>query len=386
MTGPPGGGGGTADKEQSRWSVRLGTVAGVEIRLHASFLILLVLFLPAGNGYSWSYAGQEFLWVITVFVCVVVHEVCHCIVARRFGVGVRDILLLPIGGLSEMEEMPEEPARELAIAGAGPGASLALGLAAAAGAAALGNRIWPPTLLAGAPLARLAWLNLLLAGFNLLPALPLDGGRMLRAGLSLRGDRGRATEVAVTLGKLAGLILALSGLFYDVWLIFIGGFVYMAASAEGREEQLRQGLSRLTVKEVMMISPWVMDANEIVSPITAGEACRRQGVLPVVSEGVYAGAIVPGRADWSGPGRPAGEQADRGVPVVHPDDRLDRAFLVLRQSRLAAVPVTGPDRSVVGILRGADVVEAFNRAGGGRASVGAAPGRRLSWTSSGPDP
>jgi Zn-dependent protease len=128
-----------------------------------------------------------------VFICVLVHELAHSFAARHYAIPVKDILLLPIGGVSEIEDMPREPGRELTIAAVGPLTSFAIALVALSGCILGGDRLWPPALMTGAALARLTWLNVLLGGFNLLPALPLDGGRVLRAGLTMRMGRSRAT-------------------------------------------------------------------------------------------------------------------------------------------------------------------------------------------------
>ena len=346
----------------SRWSVNLGRIAGIRIRMHLSFLLLVWLVVAAGGGRTAAAVAGELGWIAAVFACVVLHELAHSVVARRFGVVVRDILLLPIGGISEMESLPAEPGRELAIAAAGPAASVLLAVGAAATGVAAGGRLWPPTLMAGSPLVRLAWLNALLAGFNMLPALPLDGGRVLRAGLAFRMGRPRATEVAARLGQAAGIGLVVVGVGVDLWLAFIGAFVYLGATAEGREEQLRRGLAGMLVRDAMVASPWTVNEAEPISPVTALEACRRQGALPVVSSSdSYLGLIGPKQASGIGLGEMAGQVADRGAPAVEPTDRLDSALDVLRRSGQAALAVVRTDRVVVGVLRGADMIQVAGR-------------------------
>ena len=337
-------------KSGSRWSFKIGRVAGITIRVHASFLLLVVLLLPAGAGYTASLAVAELIWILVVFACVVIHELSHCVVARRYGIAVKDILLLPIGGVSEMERMPEDPARELAIAAAGPVASLGLAAAAAAAASVSGAGLWPPTLFAGTVLVRLAWLNLLLAGFNLLPALPLDGGRVLRAGLAWRWGRARATRWAAALGRVVAVGLVLFGLRYDFWLVLIGVFVYLGAGAEGVQEETRQRLALKSVAQVMTPSPWVIDQYERLSGASAGEACRRQGALPVLAGGGYAGLVGPQEAASIRPGQVAGEVCRVGLPTLTPDMRLDSAYEVMTDAAVAALAVLLPAGQVVGML------------------------------------
>ena len=168
-----------------------------------------------------------------VFASVLVHEYAHCIVARRRGAVVEDILLLPIGGVSQLAHMPEGADDELAIAIVGPLTSLGLAVLAIAGGLAFGARLWPPTLFAGSWFARLAWLNIVLGVFNLLPALPMDGGRVLRAVLERSHDRLTATRQAGRIARVLAMIMIVGGVFYDFWFVLIGFFVYLGSERRG---------------------------------------------------------------------------------------------------------------------------------------------------------
>lgn len=213
-------------------SARIGRLFGIPLEVHWTFFLLvgLVAFAewPAGAG---AIAGG-LLWVAALFACVIAHELAHSLLARRRGGAVLGILLLPIGGMSRMDHLPSDPGDEAAIAAVGPATSLLLGGLFLAVGALLGSGVWPPTLLAGSWWARLGWLNLFLGVFNLLPALPMDGGRVLRAGLSKRLPRLAATRVAATVARLLALALIVVGLFYDFWLILIGMFVLFGAARE----------------------------------------------------------------------------------------------------------------------------------------------------------
>ena len=213
-------------------SPRIGRLAGVDIRVHwtFSFLVVLVAWAAASSGVG-AVVGA-LVWVAAVFASVLVHELAHCVVARRRGAVVEDILLLPLGGLSQLSRMPEAPADEFAIAVVGPLTSLALGAGFAVLGAAAGAPLWPPTLFGGSWLARLTWLNVLLGGFNVLPALPMDGGRLLRAGLARRLGRRDATRVAATVARVLAFVMIVAGLTYDIWLGLFGAFVLLGAGAE----------------------------------------------------------------------------------------------------------------------------------------------------------
>ena len=210
----------------------MGQIWGVEIRLHWTFfgLILLVMWAYAGAGRRAVESGL--LWIVAIFGSVLVHELMHCVVARRRGAVVEDILLMPLGGLSQMHDMPEAPGDELAIAAVGPLTNFVLALLFMAGGFGSGARLWPPTLFGGPWLARLLWMNILLGAFNLLPAIPMDGGRVLRAALARRHDRRTATAMAARIARFCAGAMILVGFFYDFWLILIGIFVLLGASAE----------------------------------------------------------------------------------------------------------------------------------------------------------
>ena len=225
-------------------SLRIGRLLGVPLEVHWSFPLLVGLVVvaewPAGAG---AVVGG-LVWVAALFAGVVVHELAHCLVAQRRGGTVLGILLLPIGGMSRMDRIPERPADEAAIAAAGPAMSLVLGGLLLAVGTLLGSSVWPATLVTGSWWARLGWLNLLLAAFNLLPALPMDGGRILRAALARRLPRLAATRVAASVARVLALGLVVAGVFYDFWLVLIGIFVLLGASGEVASAQADERAKR----------------------------------------------------------------------------------------------------------------------------------------------
>lgn len=221
-----------AQQKKPSGSLRIGRLLGIDVRVHWTFMGLLVLVVWADWSGGRRAVGNGLLWIVAIFGSVLVHELAHCVVARRRGTVVLDILLLPIGGLSQMEEIPEAPTDELAISVVGPLTSLAIGVLAVVIGLGLGVRVWPPTLFAGSWFARLAWLNFLLGGFNFLPALPMDGGRILRATLARHRDRAQATRLAGRVARFLAGVMVVVGFFYNLWLVFIGLFVLFGAMAE----------------------------------------------------------------------------------------------------------------------------------------------------------
>jgi stage IV sporulation protein FB len=230
-----------------RWSIGIGRILGVPLRVHATFPLL---FLLVGGG-IWLVAGARpagfaLLNLLLLFVCVFLHELGHSVTAVRLGYPVRDITLLPIGGVSRMEGIPEDPAEELLITAAGP--LVSFGIALMLAGLMLAGVAEPRMLDATAPhyVSNLCWLNVLVGLFNLLPAFPMDGGRILRALLALLLPRLAATRIASWVGQLmAALMVAAGILFLNPWLPIIGVFVWLGARAEGRFVEMDDRLSRV---------------------------------------------------------------------------------------------------------------------------------------------
>ena len=216
------------DHERRDSRLVVGRVGGIPIRLHPAFFVLVALAVAGGLGPPL----EGLLWLVLLFASVVVHELSHSLVARAKGVVVKDIVLLPIGGVSEMERLPDRPRDELVVAVAGPAASLALAVVVGLVATAAGVDVFPPALTAGHVLRRLAWANVVLAGFNLLPAFPMDGGRVLRAALAQRIGLEAATRRAAAVGRRLAFLMAVFGFLFDPWLLLIAAFVWVSSRAE----------------------------------------------------------------------------------------------------------------------------------------------------------
>ena len=344
-------------------SFRVGSVKGVPIRIHWSFPLLVVLvILPTGAKTTTRSLAEGLIWIAALFICIVIHELSHSFVARRRGFAVRDIVLLPIGGVSEISGLPGAPADELAIAIAGPLASAALALPLALVGYATGAVMWPPTLFAGAIVSRLMWANLLLAGFNLLPAIPMDGGRVLRALLARRRDDLRATVLAVQIGRFIGLAMVLVGVRYDLWLSVIGLFVFVGAGGERRAAAVRTAVGGLKVSDVMVHDPTTLAVNfplSVVAPFLQASPGR---VLPVVDRGRYVGLIAADRLTGPPGAVLVADSTDRDAPPLAAGDSLYPVAvecLVAHRRRAAAVLVDG---RVVGVLYAPHLEAALRRA------------------------
>ena len=210
----------------SGWTV--GRVAGIDLRVHPTFLlliglVLLGLFGPPLGG---------LLWVGMVFGSIVLHELGHALVARRRGMVVRDIVLLPIGGASEIDDLPDRHDDELAVAAAGPMVSVGLALLLAWLLWVVTGSVGAPSLASGSVVERLLWTNVMLATFNLVPALPMDGGRILRALLARRVGFVTATRTASLVSRRIAVGMAVVGVLFMPWLLLIAYFVYVTGRAE----------------------------------------------------------------------------------------------------------------------------------------------------------
>jgi Zn-dependent protease len=237
-----------------RWSMTVGSVAGTAVRIHVTFLLLLAWIFGA-NYFSGGppAAWGALLFVALLFLCVLLHEFGHIFTARAFGVSTPDVILLPIGGVSRLERIPEKPREEFLIAIAGPAVNvvIAVVLIVFAGAKLGMDSLVSIQNTSAGFIDRLAEVNLFLALFNLIPAFPMDGGRVLRALLVARFGYVRATEIAAAIGQWVAFALGFLGLFGNPLLIFIAIFIYLAASSEAHLVAVRAMARGVPVTAVM---------------------------------------------------------------------------------------------------------------------------------------
>lgn len=339
-----------------RWALRLGNLYGIAIRVHFTFLFLLAfLFLVATLAGGWLSGLRSLLFIVLVFVCVLLHELAHSYVSIRHGLRVRSITLLPIGGLALLEDLPREPRQEIQIALAGPSANFVLALWFGVLLVVIDpTASFRPVLSGEALLPSLFWSNLYLGLFNLIPAYPLDGGRVLRAWWSRQMDYIDATRRAVVVGETFALLFMLTGLVWgQPWLVVIGLFVFWAAVTEERLAVLQSALERIYLEDVMLT-----DFHSLAPTDSLFDALERamhslQNDFPVVSEGRVVGVLTRSgllRA-FAGQGwkhsvqavmSPRFETAQRG-------DTLAAAFKKFTGRGLSVLPVVEGDR-LVGIV------------------------------------
>jgi Zn-dependent protease/CBS domain-containing protein len=344
------------------WSLPIVRIAGIQLRIHITFL-LLIAWLAFGyyaQGGS-AAAASRVIFVLLLFLCVVLHEFGHAFAAKAFGINTPDITLLPIGGVARLERMPEEPVQELIIAVAGPlvNVVIAIGLFVAGGSQALLN---PSTVEGGGLVAQLLTINIILVLFNLLPAFPMDGGRVLRALLATRMSYARATQVAATVGQGFAFIFGFLGLLWNPFLIFIALFVYIGASQEAALAQMKDVSRRFPVSSAMVREFRTLSEDATLEEAVDALLATSQHDFPVVDEtGSVAGLLT--RHDLiaalrkNDPALRVGDVMRRDIPTVTTGTRFEDAFRIMQECNCPAVPVLDRMKRLVGLLTPENVTE-----------------------------
>lgn len=340
-----------------RWSWKIGRLAGITVYMHATFLLLLGYIVIASwvEKHSPAATVTALAFILAIFACVVLHELGHALVARRYGVRTRDIILLPIGGVARLERMPEEPLQELWVALAGPAVNvvIAAGIFVVLRALGIPSQFQRLQWLSGGFLDRLMVVNLWLVGFNLIPAFPMDGGRVLRALLATRLDYAEATHVAARVGQALAFVFGFLGLFTDPFLLFIALFVWMGAEGESAMVQTRASFAGVPVQRVMLTDFRTLRPDETLRQAVEHVLAGFQHDFPVVFGDHVLGILT--RADLMkalaqrGPDVTVRDVMRREFPVADSHDMLEHALPALRASGVRSLPVEH-DGHLVGLL------------------------------------
>jgi len=338
-----------------RGSIRLFKVFDISINIHATFFLLILLFLT--GGLKWIVV------MLGVFFFVTVHELCHSLVARAFGIKVREITLLPIGGVASMTKLPEKPLHEFLISIAGPLSNIAVVLiffypvkyiiGEEALFHPLSTATWPLTV------AYIYWINIVLAGFNLIPAFPMDGGRMLRAVLAAKLGYQRATRFAATLGHIFAIVFAYFGIVrFNLIMIAIAIFIYMAASSEEVQVDIKETLKKFKVRDILPHDFYTLTADTVLSKALELVFRSHQEDFPVLDGKELAGFVT--RQDMmSGVHRFGTDVLIRDImrkefPKAKETDSLVMVQNLMQENEMAAMPVMRGD-DVIGIVTIEDI-------------------------------
>ena len=348
------------------WSVNIGSIAGTAIRIHITFLLFLIWIFVAG----WASGGvgdalNNLIFIVLLFGCVLAHEFGHIFTARAFGVATPDVTLLPIGGVARLERIPEKPSEEFLVAIAGPLVNVAIAIVLI---------VVAPTHLSADHLAamespkvsmidRLAEVNLFLAVFNMIPAFPMDGGRVLRALLAIRLGHVRATEIAAMIGQWTAFGLGFLGLFSgNPILVFIAIFVYLAAAAEAQMVSLRAMSRDVPVTAAMMTQFATLTPDEHIDAAAETLLRTSQNVFPVIDGNQRLIGVV-GRAEIIralrelGPTTPVSAVMVKDIPTIEKSHRLEEAFRLLQEKSVPAVGVVDAAGRLIGLVTAETVGE-----------------------------
>lgn len=340
-----------------KWSWRIGKIAGIRVYMHATFLILLgfvgLHFYMQRQSLADALGG--ILYIIILFGIVVLHELGHALTARRYGIGTRDITLLPIGGLARLERMPEDPVQELVIALAGPAVNVVLAflLFGIHFAVAGFENIAQVSMVGGNYLATFMWINVFLAAFNMLPAFPMDGGRVLRALLATQMNYVRATKLAASIGQGMAFVFGFAGLFINPFLVIIALFVWMGAAQEASMVELKSALQGVPISDAMITNFRTVSPDDTLARAVEHILGGSQQDFPVVEDDHLVGLLT--RADLMralaehGKGGSVGEVMQRSYQTANPDEMLEKVFARLREGESRTLPVLDNGK-LVGML------------------------------------
>ncbi len=242
-----------------KWSLNLGKVFGIRVFIHWTFLILIswifIMHFRMGYGFSESLSGVIF--ISALFACIVLHEFGHSLIAKRFRVQTKDITIYPVGGVASLESMPAKPSHEIQAALAGPAVNIVIAIIIWASLKSkyqmLDFTAFQDGKFTALPFAvSLMYANIILAIFNLVPAFPMDGGRVLRSLFAMKMSRVRATSIAAKIGQFLAIVFVFFGFFYNFWLVFIGLFIFLGAGAESKIEEMKHALIGVKALNVMI--------------------------------------------------------------------------------------------------------------------------------------
>jgi Zn-dependent protease len=349
-------------------SIKLFKLFGISIRVHFTFFLLPLLF-------AHFYGLRGVFLILFVFCCVTFHELCHSLLAKRFGVKVDQIILLPIGGIAGMRSIPEKPSEEFKISIAGPLFNIIFALVLyfplyfllgpdtffypLRNSLPMAMQTWPTTF------ALAFWINPILAVFNLLPAFPMDGGRILRSFLAEKMEYGKATRIAVGFGHVFAVLFGFIGLTLNpphLILIIIAFFIFMAASSEGMQVELRLTLRKFSVKDVLPEKFFSVNAATPLSEVLALTLHSHQEDFPVMDGGNLVGMLT--RSDitlaihQSGVQKRVRDIMRKEFPTARITTPLTRAHKLMEEWQVKAIPVLNRKR-VVGVVSLEDISRVY---------------------------
>ena len=348
-----------------RWSIKIARIAGIEVRIHITFLLFL-----AWIGFTYYKVGgpaaatEGVLFILALVGCVLLHEFGHALAARAFGIHTPDITLLPIGGVPRLQRMPAQPWQELVVAIAGPlvNVVIAVVLIFVLGRHAQFEHLEYLQRPGVEMLAKLASVNISLVLFNLIPAFPMDGGRVLRSLLAMAMSYSRATQVAAWIGQALAFVFGFIGLFTNPMLIFIAFFIFLGAQQEAAMAQMKDLALNLPVSDAMVTHMLRLPQQATLDDAVEALLRTSQHEFPVVDEadrllGVLTRDDMIAALKRRGPATPVVDLMHRNLPVVGPHEPFDAAFRLMQESASPALPVVDRLGRLLGLITPENVGE-----------------------------
>ncbi|MCB2178371.1 site-2 protease family protein [bacterium] len=278
-----------------KWNIRIGNFLGIDVFLHTTFLVMILwIGLSSwfqGNNITTALTGVGY--ILALFGSVVLHEYGHALTARKFGVKTKNITLYPIGGVANLERIPDKPKQELLVALAGPAVNLIISIMILVWLL-LTSSLQPLTvtgIMEGSYLQRLMIANLALLGFNLIPAFPMDGGRVLRALLAMRLEYTVATQIAASIGQVLAFVFGFIGLFSNPFLVFIAFFVWIGAQNEAKMVRMNSALEGIPVSRAMLTNFKTLSPFDPLSRAIDHMLNSDQKQFPVIEDGQIVGIL-----------------------------------------------------------------------------------------------
>jgi Zn-dependent protease/predicted transcriptional regulator len=347
-----------------KWQIKLGTFAGIDVFIHTTFLLLIgwVGYVHWLEHRDWGEALMGILFILTLFLCVILHEYGHALTARKYGVKTRDITIYPIGGVARLERMPDKPIEELWVALMGPAVNVVIAailfayLFLTAGLVPLAEL----TVASGSFIERVMLINVILVLFNLLPAFPMDGGRVLRALLAMRMEYVRATQIAANIGQGMAFLFGFVGLFGNPFLLFIALFVWIGASQEASMVQMKNAISGIPVGRAMLTDYQFLSPRDPLSRMAQLILAGSQHDFPVIEDDRVVGVLT--RDDFlaaltrHGQNIAVSAVMKTDLPEVDSYDMVETALERIQQSGVPALPVTHGGQ-LVGIITSENITE-----------------------------
>ncbi len=340
-----------------KWSWKMGEIAGIGVFVHSTFLILIAWI-------TWSYwqtaqnlaaVAEGVGFILALFGCVLLHELGHALAAQRYGIKTRDITLLPIGGVARLDHMPEDPSQEMIVAIAGPLVNVVIAVALFTGLLVSGglSSVETMSVASGTFFTRLIFVNIILVVFNMLPAFPMDGGRVLRAFLATQMDHAKATQMAANVGQAMALVFGLLGLMFNPFLIFIALFVWIGAAQEAGAAQIKSAISGMPVREAMIRDFQTLRPTDVLHDAVDLTLSGSQKDFPVLQNGTILGLLTQSdlltALTSSAPTCAVADFMKTELELVDPNELLESVLVRMEQSQTNTIAVA-EQGTLIGML------------------------------------